>query len=339
MNRILMLTTLIYLGLSACQPRQELTLVKFQGEAQGTYYAITYYDREGRNFQTEIDSFLLAFDQVASVYVPTSQISRINSNDTTVVPDAMLTEIFERAQGFSESCMGTFDITVMPLVNAWGFGFRHQQMPDSAQVDSMLQYIGYQKVRMENGRIIKDHPNIMLDLNAIAQGYSVDQVGKWLEGKGIEHYLVDIGGEVLARGAKPDGSLWKVGIERPSADPTAERQLDTIVVLRDKALATSGNYRKFYERGGMKYSHTIDPRSGYPVTHNLLSVSVLADDATTADAYATAFMVAGTAAVKNFLETHPGLEVYMIYSDKDGSYQTWASPGFEAFLQKKESAE
>jgi len=307
-------------------------MVRFQGEAQGTYYAITYYDSEGRDFQMEVDSILHAFDNIASLWVEGSVISRINANDTTVVIPGEIEEMFLLSQEVSEASDGAFDITVGPLVNAWGFGFRSGSMPDSAAVDSMMAYVGFHRVRLEGDRLVKEDPRIAIDLNAVAQGYSVDVVGRWLEGQGIEVYLVDIGGEVLARGAKPDGGEWKVGIEKPSGHPDDPRELEAVALIRDKALATSGSYRKFYEKDGLRFSHTIDPRTGYPVSHHLLSASVLAGDAATADAWATAFMVMGTEAAMAKVSATPALEAFLIYTNEEGNFETWASPGLKEML-------
>lgn len=302
------------------------------GEAQGTYYAVTYFDEGGRNFQPQLDSILHAFDRSVSIWVPESIISRINNNDSTALPDGWFTDIFTRSVEISESTGGAFDFTVGPLVNAWGFGFKNKIRLDSAKVDSLKALVDYQTVRLEDGRIIKQDPNVQFDFNAIAQGHSVDVLGKFLEEKGIENYLVDIGGEVLGKGKKPGNAYWTVGIENPAADSAAERTLNAKAHLYNRAMATSGNYRKYYEEDGMRYSHTIDPKTGYPVRHSLLSVSVLAGDCATADGYATAFMVMGLEKSLEFLEGHPELQAYFIYSDENGEYRVKFTEGFGKIL-------
>lgn len=327
--------SLIILLASACNKKNPEP-VRLMGEAQGTYYAISYYDDKNRNFQNEIDSLFREFDMSASVYKKESVISRFNRNDSSVIADSVFTAIFNKAMEVSEITKGAFDITVMPLVNAWGFGFTERTKVDSAKVDSLLPLIGYHKIKLVNGKLVKENPGMMIDYNAIAQGYTSDLIGKFLEEKGISNYLVDVGGEVLSKGKKPDGSWWQVGIEKPAADADSPREIETIVPLKDKALATSGNYRKYFSEGGHKYSHTIDPSTGFPVQHSLLSVSVIADDCMTADAYATAFMVYGVEKTREFLaERNRGLEVFMIY-DHQGETKTWWSKGFKLKQERKD---
>jgi thiamine biosynthesis lipoprotein len=310
----------------ACKQQEKLPLY-LTGEAQGTYYAITYYDDQMRNLQHEVDSIFKAFDLSASVYLKESVISRVNRNDSSVLTDAVFDTVFMKAREVSEKTDGAFDITVMPLVNAWGFGFAKKSTVPMAVVDSLLNLVGYQKVTLANGKVIKENQAMMIDYNAIAQGYTSDLIGNFLESKGIVNYLIDVGGEVLGKGKKPDGNYWKVGIEKPAVDSVSTREIQTTVELKDKALATSGNYRKYYIEGGQKYSHTIDPKTGYPVRHSVLSVSVIADECMTADAYATAFMVMGLDKTKAFISQNKGLEVYVIF-DENGKLQSWASDGF-----------
>jgi thiamine biosynthesis lipoprotein len=217
----------------------------------------------------------------------------------------------------------------------WGFWFKEPIKVNQQIVDSLLPLIDYKGIKIENGRIIKANPDMMFDFNAIAQGYSVDLTGEFLETKGIRSYLVDIGGEVLGRGKKPDGNSWVVGIEKPSIDIDSERQLKATISVSDLAVATSGNYRKFYEVDGVRYSHTIDPKTGFPVNHTLLSATVVAESASTADGYATAFMVMGIDKARTFIETHPKLEAYFIYSGADGSLKTWMSKGLEGMIEEE----
>jgi FAD:protein FMN transferase len=309
--------------------------IMFQGQTQGTYYAITYFDVKGRNFQPQVDSILKAFDNSVSMWVPESIISRINRGDSTARPDAWFLDIFERSQQISAATGGAFDCTVGPLVNAWGFGFQGKIKMDQAKVDSLLQYVGYQKVILDShNRIIKPE-GFKFDFNAIAQGYSVDVISNFLELKGIKNYLIDIGGEVRGKGSKPDNHPWLVGIENPAADSLSERVINTKVRLTDKALATSGSYRKYYEENGRRYSHEIDPHTGYPVQHSLLSVSVLAPDCATADGYATAFMVIGFEKAREFVENNHDLEAFFIVDGGEGAFRTYATKGMEEMIVRE----
>ncbi len=329
---IFILLMVTFLG---CSTSGQLQKIQFQGEAQGTYYAITYFANDTLVKQQEIDSLLKDFDLSASIWVENSVISRINRNDPGAVPDEHFADIFRHSQRVSEISGGAFDITVGPLVNAWGFGFKNKMNINQQIVDSLLTLVNYKAVKLNEGKLLKENPNIQIDFNAIAQGYSVDLTGGFLEKNGISDFLIDIGGEVLARGRKPDGELWTVGIEKPSENADSDRQLKAIISMSNKAIATSGNYRKFYEVEGIRYSHTIDPKTGYPVRHSLLSATVMADSATIADAYATAFMVMGIEKTQEFLKNQPGLEVYLIYSASDGELKTWKSPGIEKMLQEQ----
>ena len=297
-----------------------------RGEAQGTTYNITYLAPEKTNYKNEIDSLFKAVDQSLSTYVPGSIISRINRNDTGVVADKYFIDVFRKAQEISQQTNGAFDVTVAPIVNAWGFGFTKRARIDSATIDSLLRFVGYQKIKLEGGAIVKTNPGMMLDFNAIAQGYTVDLLSSFLESKGINNYLVELGGEVRTKGKKNNGEDWKIGIDQPNETYTDGRPLKAIVSLKNKALATSGNYRKFYVENGRKYAHIIDPHTGYPAKHNLLSATVIANDCMTADAFATAFMVMGLEKAKQFLskDKQLGLEVFFIY-DEQGTWKTYTS--------------
>jgi FAD:protein FMN transferase len=319
--------------LTSCRHKSPQVLAKFAGETQGTYYVITYYADDSLNLQPSIDSLLRRFDSTASTYKSNSIISRMNNNDTSARADEIFSIIFEKALEVSEATGGAFDITVGPLVNAWGFGISNRLKMNQYIVDSLLPLIGYHKVKLENKKLIKEDTSIRVDFNAIAQGYAVDVVGAFLQSKGIESFLVDIGGEVLAYGSKPDSEKWSVAIEMPTKNADDKRTIQAVVSLEDMAISTSGSYRKFYEEDGIRYSHTIDPASGYPVKHTTLSVSVLARDCITADAYATAFMVMGVEKGKEFLKNHPNLEVYFIYTAPDGSLKTYYTKGFEHLLR------
>jgi thiamine biosynthesis lipoprotein len=331
-QRIAIGFVVIILFMGCSKLYQKMTI---NGQTQGTYYAITYFDYEGRNFRPDIDSILATFDRSVSLWNPRSIITRVNNNDPAVVLDEWFIDLFNKSKEVSRMTSGAFDMTVGPLVNAWGFGFKNRIAMDSLKVDSILEFIGYQLVEIENERVIKKDPRIWIDFNAIAQGYAVDLLASFLESQHIDSYLIDIGGEVIARGLKPDGSKWRVGIEKPAADPTDERQLKAILELKDEAIATSGNYRKFYEENGIRYSHTIDPSSGYPARNSLLSVSVMASSCWKADAYATALMVMGLDRSLEFLSGSEELDAYMVYSDTSGVLKTKMTKGFEKILAEE----
>jgi thiamine biosynthesis lipoprotein len=322
--------------LQSCEQQVvELKKIQFGGEAQGTYYAVTYYASDTLVKQHQVDSLLRDFDMSASIWVEESIISRINNNDPEVVPDDHFIDVFLQAKRVSEKTNGAFDITIGPLVNAWGFGFKNKIIVDQHVIDSLLPLVNFNAIGLADGKIVKNNPNIHIDYNAIAQGYSVDLAGGFLQQMGIDNYLVDIGGEVLARGNKPNGDLWIVGIEKPSEDMNSGRTLKATLKIKNKAIATSGNYRKYYEVDGIRYSHTIDPLSGYPVKHSLLSATVMADSASMADAYATAFMVMGLEKSKSFLDQNPDMEAYFIYSGKNGKPETFATRGMQLLITER----
>jgi thiamine biosynthesis lipoprotein len=327
---ILFLSVLVYPG---CEPGIEK--IRFGGEAQGTYYAITYYDRQNRNFQDEMDSILVEFDLTASMWVPGSIISRINRGEKTVEINKWFTDLFHVSRQIGEESDGAFDMTIGPLVNAWGFGFTDRQKLDDLKVDSLKALVDYTKVDLSHGKVTMGIPGMQFDFNGIAQGYSVDVLCDFLESKGISSYLVDIGGEVYARGIKPDGSKWRIGIEKPAETAFSEREIEVVVPLEDKAMATSGSYRKFYEEDGIRYSHTIDPFTGYPVTHTLLSVTVIAETCTLADGYATAFMVMGLERSLEFLATRDDLEAFFISSTGTEEYKIDYTDGMGRLLEKE----
>jgi len=310
--------------------------IKLAGLVQGTSYHITYKSRQGKNLQQEIDSLLADFDRSCSIYLPGSVISRINHNDPTVEADAKLIAIFNKSVEVNRETGGAFDITVGPLVNAWGFGFTAGSETDSNTIDSLMQFIGMDKVKLSGNKIIKENPNVMLDVNAIAQGYSVDIIAHYLEKLRVKNYMVEIGGEVRTRGRNDKGNIWRIGIDKPlEGNVTPGENLQAILQLDRKSLATSGNYRKFYEKDGVKYAHTIDPKTGYPVISNLLSATVVADDCMTADAYATAFMVIGLNRTIDFLDQHKTLDAYLIYSDEKGQYNVYISKGFSRYMAEQ----
>ncbi|MBI4647768.1 MAG: FAD:protein FMN transferase [Bacteroidia bacterium] len=302
------------------------------GYAQGTTFNISY--KSDINFNNAIDLILKEFSHSLSIFDSSSVISRINRNDPKIVPDEYFIQIFKKSAEIYKTTGGAFDITVGPLVNAWGFGATDKMNFTKPVIDSLLIFVGMDKVRIEDNKIIKSDERVTFDANAIAQGYSVDIIAGYLKQKGLTDFMVEIGGEVYAQGKNKNGVIWKIGIDKPLEDPYAlDRQLQAVVALDGKAIATSGSYRKFRIENGVKYSHTIDPATGYPVNHNLLSVSILADDCITADAYATAFMVFGFDKSLEFLKHHPELEAFFIYSSQHNRLKTYTTEGFKKLFQ------
>lgn len=311
---------------------------KISGDTQGTTYHITYQDREKRILQPKIEQLLHKFDLSLSSYIEESIISQINQNNESVKPDKFFRTVFNKSEEIYHITDGAFDITVAPFVNAWGFGPKSGIDVDSAAIDSIKAYVGMQNIELIAGKLIKNNPNVRIDVNAIAQGYSVDVVAEFLERKGITNYLVEIGGELLAKGVNAKGENWKIGIDKPVDDNFASGQnLQAIIEISGRSLATSGNYRKFYEKDGIKYVHSINPKTGYPVESRLLSTTVISQDCMTADAYATAFMVMGLEKTIMFLSHHKELDAYLIYSDKHGDFKTFMTPDLkDSVIQESE---
>ena len=296
-----------------------------EGTVFGTFYHITY--QADSILDSGIEKTMKGVDQSLSPFNPISVISAINTNRTDL-PDSQFVQVFTLAKTVSAATDGAFDITVAPLVNHWGFGFESKDsLPDNkAKIDSLLQFVGFEKVVLKNGHIVKNDPRTILDCSAIAKGYGVDQVGRYLEKQGVRNYMVEIGGEVRVRGCNPKGEAWHIGINKPDDDPLSDNQeLQDIVEVENTSMATSGNYRNFYVKNNKKYAHTIDPRTGYPVQHNILSATVFATDCATADAYATAFMVLGLDHAKEVLKKHSELKAYFIFTDSKGHLKTWHS--------------
>ena len=304
---------------------------KCSGLIFGTTYHVTYqYDED---LQTEVVAKLKEVDAALSMFNEQSTISKINNNQA-VKPGKMFLDVFQLAQQISQDTQGAFDITVAPLVNIWGFGFKHGQEPTKHAIDSLRQFVGYQKVSYDGKTIQKQDPRIMLDCSAIAKGYGTDVVARLMDEKGVKNYLVEIGGEVVTRGISEKRVPWKIGVTKPTDDSLhIGNELQTVLNVTDKAMATSGNYRNFYYKGGRKYAHTIDPKTGRPVQHNILSATVLCNQCAKADAYATAFMVMGLDKAREVLERNPDLMVYFIYDDK-GQNKVWYSPSMKDKIEQ-----
>ena len=305
---------------------------KDEGMVFGTIYHITY--QSDTNYQKEIEAELQKVDNSLSPFNKTSIISRVNRNEKVKV-DEMFSEVFQLAEKISEDTDGAFDITVAPMVNAWGFGFKTGTPPTRQTIDSLRAIVGFHTVSLQDGYVIKKNPKTMLDCSAIAKGYGTDVVARFLKKKGVQNFMVEIGGEIVVNGNSEKLQPWRIGINKPTDDSLNTSQaIQDVVSVSNIAMATSGNYRNFYYKNGKKYAHTIDPKTGYPVQHNILSATVFADDCATADAYATSFMVLGLDGAKKILEKHPELCAYLIYSDQKGSNQIWYSPSLQKKLGK-----
>ncbi|HLG35116.1 MAG TPA: FAD:protein FMN transferase [Bacteroidia bacterium] len=328
--------------LLACNP-QAGKMIKVEGKTMGTTYHVSFLSQgsSGNNVKADIDSLLVDFNNSVSAYIPSSVISKVNTSDSLIVVDEYFVKVFRRAQEVSEKTGGAFDVTVMPLVNGWGFGYADTIRMDRVTVDSLRQLVDYRNISVEerNGKYfaVKKDKRIQVDFSAIAKGYGVDLVALLLEKKGIENYMVEIGGEVRARGTNGKNGGWKIGIEKPVDDAGgSNHELKDILELKNKSLATSGNYRNYYYRNGKKISHEIDPKTGYPAMNNLLSATVIANDCMTADAFATAFMVMGTEKTLNYLQQDTTLNAYLIYADEKGEMKTRQTIKVKEMLTEEE---
>ena len=307
--------------------RRHNTPVPYQqeeGAVFGTFYHLTY--QSAASMQDSIEAQLARVDASLSMFNPSSVISRINQGDDIQV-DSLFRRVFMLSRQVSEATDGDFDITVAPLVNAWGFGFKHSSLPDSAQVDSLRALVGWERISLtDDGHLRKADSRMVLDCSAVAKGFGVDVVADYLRRQGVQNFMVEIGGEIIVSGTNPKGQPWHVGVNKPDEDSTStNHELQTVLELTDVAMATSGNYRNFYVSGGRKYAHTIDPHTGYPVQHSILSATVLAPTCAEADAFATAFMVMGLEKAKVILASHPHLQVYLIYADEEGQNQVFST--------------
>ncbi len=330
--RSFLICSAITLSLISCKGPVEY--VELNGLTQGTTYHIVAEKTPGLDIMAlrqDIENLFADIDNSLSIYNPSSVISAINNNlsDTT---DELFREVFRASAVISEESRGLFDITIGPLVKSWGFGPDAMKRFNPAMLDSLLALVGMDKVRLEGERIIKSDPDMFIDVNAIAQGYTVDLVADLLARNGITQCLVEVGGEVRTLGDK-NGVGWKVGIDAPTdGNVTPGADLQATIRLDNRALATSGNYRKFFVEDGIKYSHTIDPRTGYPARHTLLSATIIAPTGAVADAWATACMVGGKDEAIAFIEKHDFLEGYLVYSDEKGEMKSWVSEGIRKLI-------
>ena len=343
MKKIIYIVVAIGLvALAMCRTKEAETQVlsyhKLEGSVFHTIYHITYQGE--RDYHDEIKQLFKEFDGSLSMFNDTSIITRMNNCDTSVVANRYFRHVFTKAMEVSEATGGAFDITVAPLVNLWGFGFKNSDNVSQAAIDSILQFVGYKTVHLdEEGHLHKDDPRTIMDASSIAKGYMSDVVADFLRKQGVENYMVEIGGEVALNGVNPKGSRWSIGINKPTDDSTqVNSELQDILYMSEGGVATSGNYRNFYYKDGKKYAHTIDPHTGYPIQQDILSSTVIARDCMTADAYATAFMVLGKEKAMEVLAKDTTLMAYFIVdapdADGNGGYEIVYSPALEQRLKR-----
>lgn len=321
---------IFFLSLVSCNSEIERKEYNLQGVVFGTTYSITYLNAT-KNYQQSLDSLFLEINKSMSTYIPTSDITKINNGNTSIVVDQYFKEVFEKSKKIYQETQGFFDPTVGNLVNAYGFGpEKGKIIPSDSIINELMKDVGFEKVSLINGKIKKDNPTVYLDFNSIAKGYAVDVVARFFDSKKIENYLVEIGGEITAKGSKPENKSWIIKIVDP-INSTSEDGF-RIIELTDVSMATSGNYRKFrIADDGKKYVHTINPKTGLATESNLLSASVFTKtDCADADAYATAFMVMGFEKAKKFLEENTHIKVIFIYLDENQETQV-----YDTFLSKK----
>lgn len=297
----------------------------FMGTTQGSYYSIIYYDEQNRDLSDGFDSIFKEIEATLSLWDENSLIRRVNRNDTSVVLNQIFIDNFKLAMKAAELSEGYFDPTVGPLVSAWGFHYK-EGMPMTPQiVDSIKQLVDYRKIKIENDKVVKQNPSMTLDFNAVAQGYTTDMIADYLLSEKVEDFLVDVGGEICAKGTKPDGELWTVGIEKPAENKDSQRIVQEVLELTDRSVVTSGNYRKYVEHDGKRYSHSLDPKTGYPAENSLLSVTIIADNTAWADCLASVCMLVGLEKAVQIIENQDDVEAFFIY-EEEGNVKTSEFP-------------
>ncbi|MBK5196487.1 MAG: FAD:protein FMN transferase [Proteiniphilum sp.] len=328
---LLLLPFIFHISCNTGGDKKDYTYHQEQGEIFTTGYHIKY--AYSRSLKEEIVAELEKFDRSLNPFKENSIISKINRNEP-VKPDSFFLDVFRKSMDVSRRTGGKFDITISPLINAWGFGFQHMEHITPETIDSLKQFVGFEKIAVDSGgNIVKEDSRITLNTSAIAKGYSCDVIANLMASYGIENYMVEIGGEITAKGLNDKGECWRIGVDKPIDDVSGmQHELQVILSLCDKSMATSGNYRNFYIKEGRKYAHTIDPHTGYPSQLDILGATVLADDCMTADAYATAFMAMGIEKSKETAKEISGLHYYFIYEMPDGTLGSVYSEGFEQFF-------
>jgi thiamine biosynthesis lipoprotein len=315
----------ILIALVRCQNSGSKEYSRIDGFTQGTTYSLTYHDTEKRDFSQQINIILEKIDSSMSLYRKNSVINAFNNSESGITIDSLLANVVNLSLLYYDQTDGAFDITVGPLVNAWGFHMKKGEFPTEEKINELLAFIGRDMISLEGNNLSKTNPQVKIDVNAIAQGYTVDVIAEFFEANGVKNYLVEVGGEIRSLGKSPRGKHWLVGVDKPEDNAVTGESLQVIIKLSGESMVTSGNYRKFFIREGVKYSHTIDPKTGYPVQHSLLSATVIDKTSARADALATAFMVMGTELTIEWLAKNPEVEGYLIFSNELGEYQVWMS--------------
>jgi thiamine biosynthesis lipoprotein len=325
----------LFICLIVCLPflsfTSALKTFKFYGQAQGTTYNITYYATTELVSQKQINTLLDKIDQSMSLYKENSLINVFNNKNKSIKADAFMRPVLEKSFEINKATKGIFDITVAPLVQAWGFGPKETDTyPDSLKIIEILSYVGMNNLSYKNFVLKKSNQKVKIDLNGIAQGYSVDLLAQLLEKSGIKNYIVELGGEIRVLGQKPDGSLMRIGVEGP--DENDIPAIKHVIAVRKGALTTSGNYRKFHQNGNKKYSHLINPKTGYPIQNEMISVTVFAKDALTADGYDNALMGMSLKQALSFVEKRNFLEAYIVYHNEKGKICDTLTAGFKKII-------
>jgi len=317
----------IFFFISCESEKSNSILVADTGQTQGTYYHIKYMIEDGKSLKNDIDSLLTVIDNSLSTYNPNSLVSKINMGEL-ITTDSMFRTVFRAANEVYKNTNGAFDCSITPLVNAWGFGFSNKEKMDTARVIELLSLVDFKKIKLSNDTISMKK-DMMLDFNSLAQGYTVDVIAKMFDVRGLDNYLIEVGGEIKSKGKNPDNNFWTIGVDRPNEIIDPKDRFQFILNLFNTSLATSGNYRKFYQENGIKYSHVINPTTGFPSFNKLLSVTVVHESCMKADAYATAFMVMGLKKSKLYLDNNPDLEAYIVYRDTNGELNTFISENLQ----------
>lgn len=332
-KKISFLASLWILVFTACTSQKQYFV-----ESGSVFHTVYHIKYEASELLTEkIDAEFQKFNLSLNPFNPNSIISKVNQNEPVEADDWFI-EVFNRAKEVSDHSDGVFDITCAPLINLWGFGFSKMDSVTPQMIDSIKQFVGYQRVRLDGRKVIKDDPRVLLNCSAIAKGYACDVIARLLEREGINNYMVEIGGEVAMKGVNQNGNCWRIGINKPEDDSTGiKNDIEEVVQLCKKGgVATSGNYRNYYVKDGKKYAHTIDPRTGYPSEQSILSATIVAQDCITADAYATAFMAMGLEKARQVAENVPDIEYFVIYADENGKHQIEYSKGMLQYLPNRQ---
>ncbi len=329
------LLSFVFLSVLFSSCKQEKYYYEERGSVFHTIYTIRY--QSPRPLTAEIDAEFRKFNLSLNPFNPNSIISKVNNNEPVEL-DEWFVEVFNKAQEVSAKSNGAFDITCAPIINLWGFGFANMDSVSQHMIDSLKTFTGYEKIRLENGSIVKDDPRVILNTSAIAKGFSCDVIARLLEKEGVENYMIDIGGEMMISGVNQNGDCWRIGIAKPEDDSTGMINItkEVVQLCKKAGFATSGNYRNYYVKNGKKYAHTIDPVSGYPTEKSILSATVVANDCMTADAYATVFMVLGVEQAAEFAKKVPELEYFLIYTGEHGEERVMYSEGMLKYLPNRQ---